>query len=81
VALDLVGAAITAKVAAEIGAPRLAVLAARRVGDRADALVIALSPVVAATTVATEERALEGVHTTASLARLLRPEDERGGPT
>ena len=81
VALDLVGAAITAKVAAAVGAPRLSARAARRAGDLADALVTALSPDVAATPAEAEERALDGVRTTASLARLLRAEDERGGPT
>ena len=72
---------ITAKCAAQLGAPRLAVNAALRAGDLADALTRALGPVVAATTQEAEERVLDGVRVTADLAALLRPDDERGRPT
>ena len=76
VALDLLAAAITAKLAAELGAPRLASRAAREASATAARLVIALSPVVAATTSAAEADRLGDVRTTADLCALLRPDDQ-----
>jgi hypothetical protein len=73
-ALDLLSAAMVAKLAGTLGAPRLAVKAARRAGELADALVIGLSPSLARVTPAAEALALDGVRTTSDLCALLRPE-------
>lgn len=72
-ALELVQAAMIAKLAGTLGAPRLAVRAARRAGELADALVIASSPALARTSMAAEALALDGVRTTADLCAVLRP--------
>jgi hypothetical protein len=80
-ALELLNAALIAKLAGTLGAPRLAVRAARRAGQLADALVIASSPAVARTSLAAEALALDGVRSTADLCAVLRPdvdeEDQR----
>jgi len=79
-ALELLAAAVTAKIAAELGAPRLAVAAARRTRELADRLVIHLSPLLAATTVEAEYDRLGDVRCTGQLAALLRPaHDEVAG--
>lgn len=81
-ALALVNAAIVARLAGRLGAPRLATAAARRVGVLAGEVVIGLSPAVARTTVEVEEGRLADVRCTGELAALLAPVvEERGGAT
>lgn len=79
VTLDLVAAAVRAKLAAELGAPRLAVAAARRTRELADRLVIALSPMLASTSPEAEDDRLGDVRCTGDLARLLHPSHDEGG--
>lgn len=76
IALALVSASIRAKIAAELGAPRLAIGAARQVVRLADRLVIALSPAVAATPAEVETARLGDVTTSVDLLALLRPEPD-----
>ena len=73
-ALELVNAAMIAKIAGSLGAPRLAIAAARQARELASVLTISLSPMLAATTVETEDDRLGDVRTTRDLAALLRPE-------
>lgn len=74
-ALDLVNAAVIVRLAQTLTAPRLAVQAARRCRALADAVVIELSPMLAAVTEDAEDDALAGVRLTADLAALLHPND------
>jgi hypothetical protein len=81
-ALVLVSTAITAKIAAQFGAPRLATAAARRATATASRLIILLSPLLARTTPEHEDEVLADVRVTGDLAALLHPVDlERGGAT
>ena len=73
-ALDLVSAALVAKLAGTIGAPRLAIAAARKTRELADRLVISLSPMLASTTAETEADRIADVRCTGQLAALLAPE-------
>jgi hypothetical protein len=74
-ALELLNAAMIAKLAGTLGAPRLAVRAARRAGELADAYVIGLSPALARVTPAVEADVLGDVRCAGDLAALLRPDD------
>ena len=84
-ALDLIAAAITAKVARELGCPRLSIQAARRCTRLASSLTIALSPMLARVTAEAEELVLADVRTTGDLCALLAPQTDddldRGGAT
>jgi len=75
-ALALIATGVTAKLAREIGAPRLAIAAARRTRELADRLVISLSPMLASTTADVEDDRLGDVRCTGDLAALLRPTTE-----
>lgn len=75
-ALDLVSAALTAKLAAAVGAPRLASRAARQASAVAAQLVISLSPAVARTPEHAEDEALDCVRCTGVLAALRWRRDE-----
>jgi hypothetical protein len=81
-ALDLVGAAVTAKVAAEVGAPRLATAAARRATAIASRLVIALSPDVARVPADVERERLGAARTLEELCAVRWPRvaDDPDGP-
>jgi hypothetical protein len=81
VALSLISSAVTAKLATEIGAPRLASRAARQASDTAARLVILLSPIVARVPLDVEAEAVADVRATSDLIALLRPEpDEEAQP-
>jgi hypothetical protein len=69
----LLAAAVTARLAAQLGAPRLATAAARQAAALADQAVIALSAAVAATPAEREDERIADVRTTGDLAALLAP--------
>jgi hypothetical protein len=79
--LELVAIAVAAKVASDIGCPRLAIDAARQARRIAEQMVIALSPLLAATRPEIEDERLGDVRCSADVAAMLRSGLDRGEAT
>lgn len=72
-AMTLIAEATTAKIAAEIGAPRLALASARRASATAAELTIALSPLLAKTPPALERQRLGSARSLEDLVAVRWP--------